>query len=188
MGVIVTVDEVKDHLGKGGTIDDAEIAGFIAAAEKLIIERCGPAVPTALTEDHRTPGPVLFLRQWPVLSVQTVTRYPGAVVVAADDPVTGAYGYVLDTELGALEYPFHGAMVRVAYTAGRTVVPGDLRMGTLELIAHLWRSGKNRVGPGGQRVFGGKDPDNDAPFPAGFAMPYRVSELIAAELKPPVLA
>lgn len=188
MGAILSLPEARKAINDTGSADDVELAGVLAAAEKMVIERCGAVQPTVIAaEDHRDVGGLLVLHRWPVLSVQTVTRYPGGGLVAADDVLTGTLGYVQHDD-GTLEYDFHARVVRVAYTCGRTTVPDDLRHGTEQLFAHLWRASQNRTGLGQRAVFGGSNPTQDAPFPAGFAIPHRVAELLDSEMRPPVIA
>jgi hypothetical protein len=184
---VVDLVEAKARVNITNTQHDGELPGFIAAAERLVAERCGPLETVQLVEDHRAVrGPVL-LDVWPVQSVESVTTYPGAVTVPAQDFTTADDGYHLDAAAAAIEYPFGGRNVRVAYTAGRAVLPPDLREAVLELFAHLWRASQNRTGLGQRAVFGGANPDQTAPFPAGFAMPFRVQELLEGEMRPPVI-
>jgi hypothetical protein len=182
-----TLEEVKDELRITIQEFDTQLPKFVGAAQRLLTDRCGPLEPVDLVEDHRDPGGLLLLREWPVVAVTTVTLFPGGTVVAEQDFTTAAPGYVLEPDLPALEYAFGSRNVRVAYTAGRTELPDDLYRALLDLVAHLWRASQNRVGLGQRAVFGGSNPDQDAPFPAGFAMPHRVAELIEGELRPVVV-
>jgi hypothetical protein len=183
----ITLEQAKEHVGIRNTEHDNELPPFLGAAAKMIAHRCGPLTAIDVVEDHRAPGDLLLLREWPVLSVTAVTLFPAGTTVAAADFETGASGYVLDPDMPALTYSFGLRNVRVAYTAGRSELPDDLRDAVLDLFAHLWRASQNRVGLGQRAVFGGSNPDQDAPFPAGFAMPRRVAELIEGELRPVVL-
>lgn len=187
---VITLAETKLHLGITNGQQDIELGGFINAAEKLVVERCGPLSVVDVVEDHRRPGPEILLLQWPVVSVTTVTMFPSGTVVAEQNFATDSPGYLLDLDAAALAYGFGTANVRVAYKAGRAALTPDLRIGVLDLIAHLWRASQNRVGVGQRAVFGspGQDPDKAAPMPAGFAMPHRVRELLEGEMRPPVIA
>jgi hypothetical protein len=185
--VAIELQEAKALVGITNNQHDTELPMFIGAAVRLITHRCGPLTPVNLVQDRRAPGELFLLHEWPVLTITSVTLYPGGTTVPAQDFTTQSDGYVLDPDMPALEYHFGQRNVRVAYQAGRVELTDDLRDGVLELFAHLWRSSQNRTGLGQRAVFGGSNPSQDAPFPAGFAMPHRVSELIEGELRPPVL-
>lgn len=199
---VPTLTEVKAALTIPETdeANDPRLQGIIDAAVEKVADLCGPLEPVDVVEDHRIgrrrgyahefyeerhpQDEDLLLRVWPVLSVQTVTCYPGATVVPEIDIVTGTDGYELDLVAGVLSYPYFGTHVRVAYRAGRETVPAGLVEAIEILVDHLWRRAKNRVGVGQRTVYGGADPEKTSPFPAGFAMPKAASELLEYHLKP----
>jgi hypothetical protein len=183
----LTLPEVKDRLRESSEAHDLRLPAYIGAAERMVIERCGPVTPVDVVEDHRDVDCVVLLRVLPLLSVTTVTVYPGATAVAAEDLAAGTPGYVLDLDAGTLEHSSFaaGRTVRVAYRAGRATVPEDLRNATLDLVAHLWRMSAQRVGPGQHGVFTGRSPEESRPYPAGFAMPRHVEEMLGPETLPP---
>lgn len=178
---IITVDDLKTYLNKSSTGDDAELQGFVDAAERMVVQRVGEVSPVAVTEDHYDTNRVVLLDRMPVLSVQTVTTYPGGQVVAEADLVSGVDGWRLDG--WSLLMPSPAQMVRVAYTAGRAEVPGNIRLAALELAGHLWRMTQNGQGGGIRPQF-----NESQPFAPSYAMPYRVLELLHGELLPPVVA
>lgn len=186
-----TLEEFKDDLGITNNQHDSELPRFLSAATLKIVELCGPLSEVQVIEDTRNAHEDVYLREWPIRSVQSVTLYPSGRLVAPDDiTVSGDDGYVLDLDAAMITYRFSGSHVRVAYTAGRAAVPDDLKTAVLDLASHLWRASQNRTGLGQRSVFGGatRDPDMNSPYPAGFAMPRRVTELIEAHLRPPVIA
>jgi hypothetical protein len=184
-----TLEQVKDELRITNAEHDNQLPTFLGTAIRMIASRCGPLTPTDLVEDRRNvTSSLLILHEWPVLAVTTVTLFPSARVLPGQDFTTGGDGYVLDPDVPSLEYRFGGANVRVAYRAGRSELSEDLHRALLDLTAHLWRASQNRTGLGQRAVFGGSNPSQDAPFPAGFALPRRVEEQIEGELRPPVVA
>lgn len=189
--MVATLAEFKAELGITNNQHDIELPRFLNAATLKIVELCGPLSEVQLVEDTRNAREHVHLRDWPILSVQSVTLHPSGRVVGADNiTVAGPQGYVLDPDAAMITYAFGGSHVRVAYTAGRAAVPDDLKTAVLDLATHLWRASQNRTGLGQRAVFGGatRDPDMNSPYPAGFAMPRRVTELIEAHLRPPVIA
>lgn len=64
--------------------------------------------------------------------------------------------------------------VKVVYTAGRSVVPANVRMGTLELIRHTWQ-----IERGGRVVVTGPGFDDGmVQTPSGYWVPNRVLEAL----------
>jgi hypothetical protein len=77
--------------------------------------------------------------------------------------------------------------VKIVYTAGRAgAVPWSVRLGSLELIRHLWQLTQQ----GGRSRFAGSgyDSEGGAGVPAGFALPNRVLELWKPFKRPPGIA
>lgn len=187
MGAILDLPAARKAINDTGQADEVELTGVLAAAEKLVLDRVGDITALQVVEDHRHVDGLLVLHRWPVLSVTSVTLLPAGTVVAPDDPVTGEAGYVLHDD-GTLEHDFRGArVVRVAYTAGRTSVPDDVRHGTERLLAHLWRGSQHRIGGAGQRTVLGGGQLQDATVPSGFAWPHAVTELLDSETRPAVI-
>lgn len=179
---IASLADAKIHLNKNNTADDVEIQDFMDAAQAVITREVGPVVPTSFTEFLRAPsrGGRLVLNHRPVISITSITE--NSVVLSPTD-------YRVDTNSGIVERAFGTAPGRwyglgsqadiaVTYLAGRTgPVPANIRLGYLELTAHLWRNsqqGRNR------RVRGTGPEDDMAAVGLGFSMPNRVRELIGA--------
>lgn len=171
--------ELKVHLNKSDSRDDAELSGFLAAADAMLVDLVGEIDPVSVVEDYRDAGSVVPLRRHPVLSVQSVTTYPGAVTLPAEDLAAGVEGWYLDR--GLLVLPCRFRAVRVSYTAGRTVVSDNIRMAVLELAGHLWQVTQNAQ-PRPQ--FGG----SEARVLSGFAIPRRVVEMVQSDMYGPVVA
>lgn len=171
----ITLAEVKTHLGKTTTADDTQLLGFIAAAEAMIIQRVGQVASVDAEDDVTSPPTgAIVMEHRPVISVTSVVELPGGETVPEADRLTGADGWYLDTPHGIVRHTDRfPPVVRITYEAGRSPVPGNIRMAALELAAHLWRGSQhNRDRPGVG------EPDGVLIPGVAYAMPYRVRELL----------
>lgn len=179
----ITVAEVKTHMDKaGGTVDDVEMSGFVASACQMIRERIGEVSAVTAVVEHCTRRDVIVLEHRPVISITKVERLPGLALVPPGDAGTGVAGWVLESLEGILRHTHcWPGSVRVTYQAGRTPLPGNVRLAGLELAAHLWRS--SQLNSGGTRpAFG----DSETPVMVGsaYALPIRVRELLGLGKNP----
>jgi hypothetical protein len=200
---LVDLASVKAHLNlpASDTRQDDELQGFILAAADLARDVVGPIVPEVHTEWHNGGRPTIALDWQPVASVASVTEYIAASTYTLTEQPYGstgmnAYGYSTDLARGtitrravggAVPFPAGQLNVKVVYTAGRAgAVSWSVRLGTLELIRHLWQLTQQP----GRRQFGGGalDGDSGGPVPAGFAVPNRVLELWKPSKRPPGVA
>jgi hypothetical protein len=173
----ITVEQVKVHMDKTTSDDDAELEGFVSAACEAIRERIGEvSAVTAVVEPYSRSGTIV-LEHRPVISITTVQILPGLDEVPEGDRGTGTDGWLMqEPGAGILTHTsrFPGE-VRVTYQAGRDPVPGNIHLAALELAAHLWRSSQLNSG-------GGRPPiaDNEQPIMPGstWALPIRVRELL----------
>lgn len=138
---IVTIDEVKAHLNKTTTDDDAELAEFIDAATPVVEHYAGPVLPATFVERHRT-NCRLVLYRTPILSLTSVEPWltNGTTYNVAElmfDPDTG----VVERSNGL---PFTGGPFKVTYQAGRIAVPANVRMAALIIVAHMWETQRGR--------------------------------------------
>jgi hypothetical protein len=164
---VLSLAEAKTHLNITGTVSDAELQGFIDAAESVVAERCGPLEPTDVTDRIvARNGRSILLSVAPVISVTSVTASDSSTVNPADLTVT---------EAGVVSYtdgltPFGCTTYTVTYQAGRWTLPAALLMAVKEELRHLWktqRGGSARPGAGADQ--------QQAP---GYLVPYMVAELI----------
>jgi hypothetical protein len=200
---LVDLASVKAHLNipTGDDRQDDEVIGFILAAADLARDVVGPVLPEVHTEWHDGGRPTLALDWLPVASIASVTEYIAASTWALTEQRLGqaamdGYGYTVDLDRGTVTrravgdaIPFAPGTrnVKVVYTAGRNgTVPYSVRLGTLELIRHLWQLTQQP----GRRQFGGGalDGDNGGRIPTGFAIPNRVMELWKPFKRPPGVA
>lgn len=181
-GSFISLAELKRHLKKDPTKtdDDAELLEFIAPACQMIEDRIGPVTPRTATQTVWGRNHIyrrqFVLNSHPVIIV-TAVAVDGQAVPEAD-PTAGTDGWVLDPGPGILAHTRHWpwGRIEVTYQAGRTPLPGNIRLAGLELAAHLWRamkltnSGNGRPNPAGA--------DDLALRGVGYALPYRVRELL----------
>jgi hypothetical protein len=117
---------------------------------------------------------VLTLSKTPVVSVTSITAV-----------LTGGAGYQVsdvdvDTDTGVVRLlsggSFTGGPWRVIWKAGRAILPGNIRLASLIIIGHLWRTQR-----GSQLATRARDPDDyTEPIPGlGFSVPNRALELLA---------
>lgn len=175
----ISLAETKTHLRKTDSKDDAELTGYITAACAKIVELIGQVSPITDTEEWTLHRPVrrLIPRTQPVLSVTSV-EYAGTptVTIPQADADTGTPGWVLDPG-GVIRHTtyFGRGTVRVTLRAGRSPVPGNIRLAALELTGHLWRSTKLN-GSGGRPPI--QASDDLVIAGQAYALPNRVKELL----------
>lgn len=172
----LAVSDVKAHLNKTGSGDDAELAGFVAAAQSMIVERIGQVSAVTAVEVLDGGSDVLVLAHPPIQEVTSVVALPSGDVVPAADEEAGTDGWTLVNREGVLAHTtVFPARMRVTYTAGREPLPGNIRMAGLELVAHLWRASQHNNG--GRRPQFGEADASVVPGTA-YALPIRVRELL----------
>lgn len=174
----ITVDELKTHMDKTGTADDAELAGFVPAACYSIRDRVGEVGEVTAVVEVCSWSSFIVLEHRPVIEITKVERLPGLDLIPEGDRGTGADGWLMrQPGAGILEHTsrFPGD-VRVTYQAGRVPLPGNFRLAGLEMAAHLWRASQLNSGGGRPAIA-----DNEQPIIPGiaYALPIRVRELLS---------
>jgi hypothetical protein len=168
-GAFISLADLKRHLNKTGVGDDDELRRFAVAACAMVEDRIGHVTPVTLVHEVRA-GRRLVLPQRPVVEVVSVQRLPGLEPVEA----------VLTSPEGVVELAGGRGMVRVTYRAGRTPIPGNVRMAALELAAHLWRT--SQLNSRGGRLPVG---EADQYMPGvTFSLPYSVRQLLGLDKRP----
>lgn len=200
---IVTLDDVHAALNypTGVTVDDSELQGFIDAAEIEVQKLAGDVDSATYSETYDGGDVSIYLRHRPVISVTSITEIIGSLTYTLSLQPPGqsvdAWGYSLDD-------PLSGKVVRrsaagqpwrftpgignvfVTYTAGRTVVPANIRLATLELIEHWWqRSQQGAFATPTGGAIGSPQYDDAVTEPgSNYGIPYRVVDKLTQERMP----
>ncbi len=169
---------------------DEELRDAIAGGCSVVEFLCGPIAARTYTEYYDGGDPTIVLYHRPVLKVTTVTETYGLTsrdLVEVDMPdVTGALNaFTVNLATGEIRrrslnwmywFPYGKRNVKVVYSAGRLSTPPNVKMGTKELVGHLWRLS--------QLNSEGRRPRIAQPEPVtvvmGFAVPNRVLEMLQA--------
>lgn len=161
----VSLADVKVYLGFTTSEHDAELPGYIDAAEALIAQRVGALVPISRTDRVAGATYALVLPTSPVVSVTSVTPVNGAALDVSD--------LFCDARAGVVTYDsgagFPASQYDVVYEAGRSALPDDLVLAVKELVRHLFEPKRN----------GSANRAAPAEAPSAWLIPYRVAELIA---------
>lgn len=173
--LIVSLRDTKTHLNMSltTTTNDEELRGFVSAATDAVEFLIGPVVVRTYTEVIEGPRRVLTLAHTPVVSVTTIAPVVtgGTTYLASDVDVDTNTGVVRLLAGGT----FSGGPWRVTYKAGRTVIQGNIRLATLIIVQHMWRTQR-----GSQLATRSRDPDDYTdPIPGlGYSIPNRALELL----------
>mgnify|MGYP000119496192 FL=1 len=123
---VLTLAELKRHLGAKASDDEADLTALIDAAEAAVAQKCGPLAATAKTRRVRGCTWTLVV-PGPVISVTSVTGKSGVVVDAGSYDVWGDDG-IITSDNG-----FPEEFYDVAYSAGRAACPADLKEAAKEM-------------------------------------------------------
>ena len=207
---IVSLADVKAHLRypTANVSDDAAINGFIDAASDVIDVECGIVTPQQFEETYDGGNGEIWLFHFPVISVEYVRESWGMVsfdLTQVDSSASGtltnfAYsineaetGQIMRRSAGNVNIPFQPGRgnVKVIYTAGRSQVPGTVRLAALELIAHWWQGTQQRSASGSlPRAYDGVNTDFSralAITPINAGVPYRIIEMLKPFRRLPVI-
>ena len=139
---LVDADAVSRYITISGAGDD-EMSALLAVACSAAVEQyCGRRFRRSAYVEHRdgTGGPCLLVRAWPLVSVEAVHLDGRAVA-----PSGYAFGDRTIYLAGGAVFARGRANVRMEYTAGYEIVPADVRLAVLELVAYAAKR-KDRVG------------------------------------------
>jgi hypothetical protein len=147
-GDLISLADVKAYLGGDlQSNDDAVLCRLIAAASTFFITACGrPILAESFSETYDGKGNGrLYLRQTPVIAVQSLT-IDGIAVEQAASP--GLPGWRLNGNVILLfGHWFNRSLANVAvtYTAGYATLPADIVEAVAELVGLRYR-GRDRLG------------------------------------------
>lgn len=176
---IVALNEVKDHLDKTDTKDDAELLDFIQATTRVVEEYVGVILPRTVVERHVS-GTYIQLFKGPVLSVTSIEGFlePLSTAITFGD-------YVLDTDNSRIYpktlYGFSSGPYKVTYQAGRTFVEPNWRSAAKIIIAHMWTTQRGNL----VRL----PTSDEASLPPGYtySVPRKALELLRGERRDKVV-
>jgi hypothetical protein len=146
-GDLTTLADVKAWLPDMAAVatSDALIGQLITAASRFVCNYTGrPSFDvTDYTEDYDSHGhSVLLLRQWPVVSVTSITH--AATPITADyhlePPLPGGGNQRL-----SLAHAFPRGRITIAYSAGYAAVPADIAQAAIELVGERFKT-RDRIG------------------------------------------
>jgi hypothetical protein len=215
---IITVAQAKRHLRypnpDAASPDDVSIQWFIDAADQVIEYHCSSILPHAWDESYDGGTGSIFLRHTPLLSVQNIQEGWGYVnfdldYVQANSPLEtfSLYCYSIDSfvnaevsrrSTGNVTIPFHPgkANIQIQYTSGESVIPGNVFLAELELVAHWWQNsqlrgvtlaGANMSYDSVEGALYSRDTESGVQN-INLGVPYRILELINSHRAGPIFA
>jgi len=194
---IVSLAEVKDYLTIPATDrqHDAKLVRFINATVPVIENIVGACVPAVYDEWHDGGMEAIIPRHRPVMNLDAVSFYIGPVEYVALQVATPQQGQIWSCMLDSasrivrrgpggsvIAFPGGKDSIHVVYTAGRSTVPENIKLGNLELIRVNYQMT--------QQSGGRPDPDEDIldRVAMGFMVPGRVREILAPHRRAPAVA
>lgn len=208
---VVTLQDVKAHLrmSQTDTTDDMALMGFISAVDDVIETECDVVLPQHYDEYYDGGNYWVYLRHRPILSVEGVEEgwgwfnYELDYVQVNTVPAGSMYAYSIDApEIGGITrrsagnvlIPFVPGIknIHVWYTAGRTDIPGSLRLAALEIIAHWYQNGQLRsmANSSGYSSYDAMNTDwtrATGMTSVNAGLPYRVLELLKRYRRVPII-
>lgn len=169
---IVSLSDMKRHLGFTGPTRDEEIRGYIESATGVIERHLGQAVVRqARTEEHvLRPHQKLVLIWGPVVAVTALATVDGTYTWDVSTLHSTPAG-VVTAPLGAEPY----GHVTVTYTAGMAHIPAEYILAAQVIVQHLWQLKRPDKGAGNRN---GALQDSMGYQQSGFSIPNRALELL----------
>ncbi len=167
-----TLANVKLRLGITITDDDSLLSALMDSADQYVAEFCGRDFGGGTyTEYHDGGTAVVFLRNYPVQSVSSVSVDPAYGFGA--ETVRPATAYVVRLDCGVIQsltgpflplwagLPIFGMpawlraprVVQVVYSTATVAAPADVREAYALLIGHWYRYVKTQIAAGYQNVY-----------------------------------
>lgn len=138
---LVTLADVKRHLGTAATSDDALLSSLITQVSSAVASRLSRELLTgARTETRDGNGKTkLVLNDYPVTAVSSVV-VDGIAIPPAPDVLTPGYRFS-STAITLNGYCFARGQqnVELAYTAGFAAVPEDVQLAVLDTVALAYK-------------------------------------------------
>ena len=143
----VNASDLGDH--------NPELMRRVTAVSQAIDAYCGPVVARTVTEVHDGGESSVWLREYPVLTVTTVTEFDGTTQTVLTNEsvfgtVGGSVGYVLHSDGSRIErrsggtaYRFTTGQVQVVYQAGRFATTADVdelfKEAASDILRRVWK-------------------------------------------------
>jgi hypothetical protein len=147
---IVSLAQAKRHLNMSSliTTDDEELSDFISVVTNIVELRVGDVVRKTYSERYSSDY-CIALRHGPVIEVTSIDPWTpgfGGESVALSDITLDPVTWIIERNSGV---GFYYGPYRVAYVAGRSVIPANVQNGALEVLAHIWETqrGETIIGP-----------------------------------------
>lgn len=140
----LTLAEVKTHLNISDTSADAELPGFIDAAQQVVEDYIGTPLTSASASEsyYGLNGPTVVLRRYPITDLTAITAATLTDAYGTLTTFTPATDLLVDGTTGLLRRTSGGyftGTLTVTYAAGHADLPPAIRMGWLEVIRDLWQ-------------------------------------------------
>ncbi|MEU6702538.1 head-tail connector protein [Streptomyces wuyuanensis] len=181
---LLTLAEAKAQLDIDTDAHDAELLAYVEAVTPVIEQFTGPVENRTVTEQVNSRSNLLALSQAPVVSLTSLTPVltGGQAVDVGDLAVDSAAGVVRRLDGGS----FAGGPWTAVYVAGRGTVSPTINLAARIMVQHLWRT---QYGAARGMVGGGDDVSVTEPIAGwGYAVPYRVLQLLEPFKAPPGVA
>jgi hypothetical protein len=182
---LLNLDEAKAQLDIETTGHDTELTAYIDALTAVIERFVGPVENRSVSEVIEGRSTTLCLTHVPAVSLTSI------VPVLTGGEAVDISDVHLDSTTGIVRYldggSFYGGLWTVTYTAGRgATVPATIKLAAAMLLQHLWRT---QYGAARGAVGGGDDVSVTEPIAGfGYAIPYRVLQLLEPYKVPPGVA
>jgi hypothetical protein len=179
MSQFATLSDLKPHLNKQSSADDAELQVMLDAATEVVASYVGDYVSGAVSERVVARGGQVLLSRRPVVGDVTLTTVPGWGSLTGWDSITSAGGQVtghtVDAASGVVYDVAACGPLTATYTVGASTVPAAVTLATVIIAGHLYETQRG-VAP---TPLAPDQGDEFALTPGlGFAIPNRAKELI----------
>lgn len=180
---IVSLTEALDHLkwnSASRAADGPKLRLYIAAATPVIEDITGAVLQRTIEQhaDGGRSGVALWERPDEITSVEI----DGTAIT---DYVANMNAAIVYRGRHGERFPSGRQIIKITYTTGATSVDPNVRLGTLELIRHLWQIGQ-QISSGSVVEYGQNT--QIVTTPSGYAVPKRVLELCSSTYRLPGIA
>lgn len=170
---VILLDDAQIAINAPTLSDDqaAQLETMVSAVSELLDNLCGPIVIRTVTDElHDANGSLIFLRNYPVASVTTVTEYlSGTGTVLTAEAVDTSGGFLLRDGVIARRSGYSttswNGTIKVTYEAGRyastATVESRFKQAAAQIVASEWANysaawtrGDPFAAPDGGALFG----------------------------------